>query len=136
MYLFSKIDPSEVIACYLWDLEAQGIDISGFILDWLPDQTPNFMKRKREPSKKTKKNKSLKLGESLATQKQPMPLRSSAPGKSPISEVPHISGSKQILSSLSQPPSPSLPLNLRFFYPHLMNLKLLTLTNLHLHYLN
>lgn len=33
MYLFSKIDPLEVIVCYLQDLEAQGIDIYGFILD-------------------------------------------------------------------------------------------------------
>lgn len=70
MYLFSKIDPLEVTACYLQDLEAQGIDISGFSLDWLPDQPPNFMKSKREPSeKKKKKKKSLNLGESSATQK-------------------------------------------------------------------
>lgn len=33
MYLFSKIEPPKVISCYLMDLEAQGIDISGFILD-------------------------------------------------------------------------------------------------------
>lgn len=49
MYLFSKIDPPWVITCYLQDLEAQGIDISGFSLDWLPGQPPNFMKRKRDP---------------------------------------------------------------------------------------
>ncbi|XP_050897719.1 uncharacterized protein LOC127104582 [Lathyrus oleraceus] len=37
------------------------------------------MKRKREPYEKNKKNKSLKLGESLETQKQLVPLSSSAP---------------------------------------------------------
>ncbi|XP_050895424.1 uncharacterized protein LOC127102047 [Lathyrus oleraceus] len=58
------------------DLEAQGIDISDFSLDWLPDQPPNFLKRKREPFEK---KKSLKLGESSATQKQLVPLSSSAP---------------------------------------------------------
>lgn len=133
MYLLSKNDPLEVIACYLQDLEAQGIDISGFSLDWLSDQPPNFMKKK--------KKKSLKLGESLAAQKQLVPLSSSAPGKCSISEVPKISGSRQILSSLPQPPPPSLPLNLPFLYLHFLNLKLLnpillTLTNPHLHYLN
>lgn len=65
MYIFSKIDPPKINACYLQDLEAQEIDIYGFTLAWLPDQHPNFMKRKREPSKK--KKKSLKLGESSAT---------------------------------------------------------------------
>lgn len=33
MYLFSKIDPPEVISHYLQDLAAHGIDISGFTLD-------------------------------------------------------------------------------------------------------
>lgn len=33
MYLISKIDPLDVIAHYLQDLEAQGIDIYGFTLD-------------------------------------------------------------------------------------------------------
>lgn len=37
MYLFSKIDPPEVISRYLQDLEAQGIDIYGFSLDMLLD---------------------------------------------------------------------------------------------------
>lgn len=32
MYLFSKIDPPEVITFYLQDLEAEGVDIFGFIL--------------------------------------------------------------------------------------------------------
>lgn len=50
IYIFSKIDPQEVIACYLQDLEAQSFDIFGFSLDWLLDQPPNFLKRKREPS--------------------------------------------------------------------------------------
>ena len=57
MYLFSKIDPPEVIAHYLQDLEAQGIEIFRFTWDWLPEQTPNFMKRKRKPSEKNKKKK-------------------------------------------------------------------------------
>lgn len=52
LYLFSKIDPPKVIAHYLQDLASQGIDISEFSVDWLPEQTPNFMKRKREPSDK------------------------------------------------------------------------------------
>lgn len=38
MYLFSKIDPPGVISNYLEDLAAQGIDISRFTLDWLPEQ--------------------------------------------------------------------------------------------------
>lgn len=139
MYLFSNIDSPEVIAYYLRDLEAQGIDISSFSLDWLLDQPPNFKKSKREPSKKQKKKKSMKLGESLVTQKQPVPMSTSAPGKSPISEVPDIFGSRKILSSLPQPPPPSPPLTLPFLYLPFMNLKLLnpilrTLTNLHLHY--
>lgn len=33
MYIFSKIDPLEVIAHYLQDLAEQGIDIYGFTLD-------------------------------------------------------------------------------------------------------
>lgn len=57
MYLFIKIDPPEFIAFYLQDLQAQGTDISGFSLDWLPDQPPNFMKRKSDPSEKKKKKK-------------------------------------------------------------------------------
>lgn len=94
MYLFSKIDPPEVIAHYLQDLAAQGIDISGFTLDWLPEQPPNFMKRKRDPSKKKNKKKTLKLGDSSASQKQLVPLRSSAPSKSHISEAPLASKSR------------------------------------------
>ncbi|XP_050889951.1 uncharacterized protein LOC127095284 [Lathyrus oleraceus] len=54
------------------------------------DQPPNFKKRKREPSEK-KKKKSLKLGESSATQKKRVPLSSSAPSKSPILEAPNVS---------------------------------------------
>ena len=141
MYLFSKIDPPEVMVCYHQDLEAQGIDLSGFSLDWLPDHPPNSMKRKREPSEKKKKKKSLKLGESSATQKKYVPLSSLAPGKSQISEAPFVSGSRQIISSLPQPPPPSLHMNQPYLYPYFMNLKLmnlilLTLTHLHLPYPN
>ena len=107
MYLFTKIDPPKVIACYLQDLEVQCYDISGFSLDWLPDQPPNFLKRNREPSQKTtvQKKKILKLGESSATKKKPMPLTSSSEPSSKIviSEALNSSGSRQ-LSSLPLPP--------------------------------
>lgn len=141
MYLFSKIDLPEVVACYLQDLEAQGIDISGFSLDQLLDQPPNFMKRNREPSEKKKKKKSLKLGESSATQKQHVPLSSSAPGKFLISEAPLVSSTRQILSSLPQPPPPSLPWDQPSLYrpllnQTLLNISLLNLNHIHLHYLN
>ncbi|XP_050909222.1 uncharacterized protein LOC127122998 [Lathyrus oleraceus] len=69
------------------DLEAQGIDISGFSLEWLPDQPPNFLKRKREPSEKKKKKKSLKLGESSGTQKKPAPMSSSAPKREAVEAI-------------------------------------------------
>lgn len=65
MYLFTKIDPLEVIEFYLEDLEAQGYDTSSFSMDWLPDHPLNFFKRKREPSQKPtgQKKKILNLGE-------------------------------------------------------------------------
>ncbi|CAL5190645.1 unnamed protein product [Lathyrus oleraceus] len=44
LYLFSKIDPSEVILYHLDDLRKQGVDISDFNLSQLPEQPPNFMK--------------------------------------------------------------------------------------------
>lgn len=53
MYLFTKIDLLEVITCHLQDLEAQGYDIFGFSLDWLPEKPTNFLKRKKEPPQKT-----------------------------------------------------------------------------------
>lgn len=52
MYLFSKIDPLEVIAHYLQDLASQGVDILDFSTDWLPEHPPNFMKRMRDPSER------------------------------------------------------------------------------------
>lgn len=112
MYIFSKIGPPEVIACYLQDLEAQGVDISSFSLDWLPDQPPNFLKRKREPSQKIiQKKKTLKLGKSSAANKKLMLLTSSSTpsGKSSISEAPHPYVSRQLSSSLPLPPSHSRP---------------------------
>jgi hypothetical protein len=42
LYLFSKIDPPEVVAYYLEDLHKQGVDISDFSLDWLPEFPPDF----------------------------------------------------------------------------------------------
>lgn len=79
MYIFTKIDPPEVIKFYLRDLEAQDYDMSSFNMDWLLDHHPNFMKRKREASQKTivQKKKILNLGESSATKKKPMSLTSS-----------------------------------------------------------
>lgn len=63
LYLFSKIDPPEVITHYLQDLENQGVDISDFSVDWLPEHPLNFMKRMREPSEINSKKKADKLGE-------------------------------------------------------------------------
>ena len=42
LYLFSKIGTSEAITHYLQDLASQGIDISEFSMEWLPEQTTNF----------------------------------------------------------------------------------------------
>lgn len=99
LYLFSKIDPPEVIAHYLQDLTSQGIDIPKFFIDWLPEHPPIFMKSKREPSEKSKKKKTLKLGEPSVTQSL-VPLSSSTLSKSFLSKAPLPSGSKQIYSSL------------------------------------
>ncbi|KAI5397716.1 hypothetical protein KIW84_063511 [Lathyrus oleraceus] len=76
LYLFSKIDPPEVVAHYLQDLANQGVDISEFSVDWLPEHPPNFMKRMREPSKKSKKAKKAKLGETSGS-RPPVPLANS-----------------------------------------------------------
>ncbi|XP_050876871.1 eukaryotic translation initiation factor 4 gamma-like [Lathyrus oleraceus] len=73
LYLFSKIDPPEVIAYYLEDLYKQGVDITEFLVEWLPEHPPNFMKRMREPSEKSKKAKQAKLGESSGS-RTPVPL--------------------------------------------------------------
>lgn len=62
LYHFSKIDPLEVVMHYLQDLASQEVDISDFSVDWLPEHPPNFMKRQREPSEKSKKAKKEKLG--------------------------------------------------------------------------
>lgn len=102
MYLFSKIDPPEVIAHYLQDLASQGVDISEFSVDWLPEQPPYFMKRKREPSEKSKKKKTLNLGEPSET-RSPAPLASSTSSKSKLSEALLNSGLKKVSSPLPQP---------------------------------
>ncbi|XP_050915941.1 uncharacterized protein LOC127131041 [Lathyrus oleraceus] len=80
LYLFSKIDRPEVVAHYLHDLASQRVDISEFSVDWLPEHPPNFMKRMRGPSEKSKKAKKAKLGETSGSRPQ-VPLADS-PSKS------------------------------------------------------
>ncbi|XP_050915930.1 extensin-like [Lathyrus oleraceus] len=118
LYLFSKIDPPEVVAYYLEDMHKQGVDISDFSLDWLPEFPPDFQKRTREPSKKTKQAKKAKLGEPSGS-RPPVPLVGS-PGKS-VSLPPSVK-IEPIASLLPQPspryttsdtpPSTSRPSNL------------------------
>ncbi|XP_050896846.1 eukaryotic translation initiation factor 4 gamma-like [Lathyrus oleraceus] len=116
LHLFSKIDPPEVIAQYLQDLASQGVDISEFSVDWLPEQPPNFMKRKREPSEKSKNKKTLKLGEPSET-RSPVPLDSSSSTRylniciSPLSSTPSSPPYYDISSDSEQPeiPDPSSP---------------------------
>ncbi|XP_050896602.1 uncharacterized protein LOC127103379 [Lathyrus oleraceus] len=67
LYLFSKIDPPEVVAHYLKDLASQGVDILEFFVDWLLEHPPNFMKRQREPYDKSKKAKKANLGETFVS---------------------------------------------------------------------
>ncbi|XP_050909619.1 uncharacterized protein LOC127123443 [Lathyrus oleraceus] len=98
LYLFSKIDPPEVIAYYLEDLYKQGVDIIEFQVDWLPEFPPNFHKRMREPSEKTKQAKKAKLGETFGSRPL-VPLVGSL-GKS-VSLPPSVK-IKPIASSLSQ----------------------------------
>ncbi|XP_050890630.1 extensin-like [Lathyrus oleraceus] len=45
-------------------------------MDWLPEHPPNFMKRMREPSDKSKKAKKAKLGETFGS-RHPVPLANS-----------------------------------------------------------
>lgn len=99
LYLFSKIDPPEVVAHYLKDLASQGVDISEFPVDWLPEHPPNFMKRMRELYEKSKKAKKAKLGETFAS-RPPVPLIES-PSKS-LPPHSHYVNLKQIASSLPQ----------------------------------
>lgn len=116
LYLFSKIDPQEVIDYYLQDLAYQGVDISEFLVDWISKQPPNFMKRKREPFENSKKYKTLKLEES-STAGSPTPLNSSIPSKSLPSETPSHSNLKQLSSSLPQPSSTFTPSEPTITYP-------------------
>lgn len=80
------------------------MDISEFLVDWLPEQPPNFMKRKIEPYEKSKKSKILKLGEPSAA-RSPAPLDSSIPSKSHPFEPPSNLNLKQLSSFLPQPSS-------------------------------
>lgn len=104
LYLFSKIDLPEVIAHYLQDLANQGANISYFSVDCLPEQLPNFMKRKREPSKKMKKAKRSKLGKPSVSRPHVPLVPSSLPSKSQSydSSALHL---RQLSSSLPQPSS-------------------------------
>ncbi|XP_050888016.1 leucine-rich repeat extensin-like protein 2 [Lathyrus oleraceus] len=98
IYLFSKIDPPEVVAYYLKDLANQGVDISDFSVDWITEHPPHFMKRMREHSKKSKKAKKAKLGESSGS-RPPVPLAGSPSKSIPLSRSVKI---KPIVSSLPQ----------------------------------
>lgn len=95
LYLFSKIDPPEVVAHYLQDLASQGVNISEFSVDWLLEHPPNFMKRQRKPFGKFKKEK---LGETFAS-RPPVPLIESPSKSLPPSRSVNL---KQISSSLPQ----------------------------------
>lgn len=97
LYLFSKKGPPKVITHYLQDLENQGVDISDFSMDWLSEQPPNIMKRKKEPSENTTKSKTLKLGEPSATS-TPTPMDSPISSKSHPSET-HTLKLRQLSSS-------------------------------------
>ncbi|XP_050890610.1 uncharacterized protein LOC127096027 [Lathyrus oleraceus] len=98
LYLFSKIDPPEVVALYLKDLASQWVDISEFSMDWLPKHPPNFMKRMREPSEKSKKDKKAKLGDASGS-RHPVPLDDSPSKSLPPSRSVKL---KPIAYSLSQ----------------------------------
>ncbi|XP_050878701.1 extensin-like [Lathyrus oleraceus] len=111
LYIFSKIDPPEVVAYYLQDLANQGVEISEFSVDWLPEHPPNFMKRMRDPSEKSKKAKKAKLGETFGS-RPPVPLADSpkilnettSPSSSSPSSPPYY-----ILSSDNEPSDPQSP---------------------------
>lgn len=77
-------------------------------MDWLPEQPPNSMKRKREPSEKSKKSKTLKLEEPSAIRLH-APLDSSTSSKSYPFETPSNSILKQLSSSLPHPSSTYTP---------------------------
>ncbi|XP_050918575.1 uncharacterized protein LOC127136010 [Lathyrus oleraceus] len=98
LYLFFKIDPPEVVAHYLQDLANQGVDILEFSVDWLPERPPNFMKRQREPSGKSKKAKKEKLGETSGS-RPPVHLADSPSKSIPPSRSVKL---KSIASSLPQ----------------------------------
>ncbi|XP_050889148.1 lysine-rich arabinogalactan protein 19-like [Lathyrus oleraceus] len=48
-------------------LQAKGVDISVFSMDWLLEHPPNFMKRMREPFEKSKNANKAKLGETYGS---------------------------------------------------------------------
>ncbi|XP_050897209.1 extensin-like [Lathyrus oleraceus] len=84
---------------YLDDLRKQGVDISDFTLDWLPEFPLDFMKRTREPSEKIKQAKRAKLGESSGP-RPPVPLVGSLGKFVPLPPSVII---KPISSSIPQP---------------------------------
>ncbi|XP_050895532.1 eukaryotic translation initiation factor 4 gamma-like [Lathyrus oleraceus] len=86
---------------YLQDLANQGVDISNFSVDWLPEHPPNFMKRMRESSERKMKKKAQKLGETSVSRPH-VPLVSSSPSKFLPSDSPSIH-LRQLSSSLPLP---------------------------------
>ncbi|XP_050874902.1 proline-rich receptor-like protein kinase PERK9 [Lathyrus oleraceus] len=111
------IDPPEVVMYYLDDLRKQGVDISDFSLDWMPEFPPDFMKRPQEPSEKEKQEKRAKLGEPSGS-RPPVPLVGS-PSKSvplpPSVKIKPVSSSlpqpSPIYTTSETPPSTSRPSN-------------------------
>ncbi|XP_050919757.1 uncharacterized protein LOC127137328 [Lathyrus oleraceus] len=117
LYLFSKIDPPEVVMYYLDDLRKQGVEFSDFNLDWLPECPPDFMKRPRRPSEKAKQEKKEKLGESSGS--RPLVPLTGSSGKfvslPPFVQVNPIASSihqpKPIYINSETPPSTTRPSN-------------------------
>ncbi|XP_050916513.1 uncharacterized protein LOC127131644 [Lathyrus oleraceus] len=84
---------------YLDDLRKQGVEFSDFNLDWLPECSPNFMKRPRGPSEKAKQAKKAKLGESSGS--RPLVPLTRSFGK--FVSLPPSVQVKPIASSIPQP---------------------------------
>ncbi|XP_050877567.1 uncharacterized protein LOC127081344 [Lathyrus oleraceus] len=71
-------------------------------MDWLPEHPPNFMKRQREPSENSKKDKKAKLGEpSVSRPLVPLIPSPESPSKSLPSNSPSLH-LRKLASSLPQ----------------------------------
>jgi hypothetical protein len=99
LYLFSKEDPRDVILFYLDNLMREGVDISDFNLNELPETAPNFMKHQRGPSEKLIQVKKARLGESSGS-RPPAPLHE--PSGKPVSPAPSAQ-TQQTASAIPQP---------------------------------